>query len=238
VARHPFVRRLIADDHRARRAPEQESRRTLPSMAARGEPAALPEDFRRAVETLRPDRVRPEVVIDTTPAPQRLAPYAHALTADVVDESGTVLATGRLVLLHDPAGHDGWRGTYRLVSYVRAELEPEIAADPLLPEVGWTWLAEALAGREADHTAASGTVTRVASQSFGEMADRPPSAEIEVRASWTPVQRPSATLDLSPHLAGWIDLLCTTAGLPPLPTGVVAMPSRRRPRSRGEQHHR
>ena len=141
-------------------------------MAARGEPEALPEDFRRVVETLRPEGVRPEVVIDTTPAPQRLAPYAHALTADVVDESGNVLATGRLVLLHDPAGHDGWQGIYRLVSYVRAELEPEIAADPLLPGVGWAWLTEALAERDADYIAASGTVTRVASESFGGMADR------------------------------------------------------------------
>jgi hypothetical protein len=202
-------------------------------MAARGEPETLPEDFRRAVKTLRLDRVRPDVVIDSTPAPQRLAPYAHALTADVVDEGGATLATGRLVLLHDPAGHDGWRGTYRLVSYVRAELEPEIAADPLLPEVGWTWLTEALTGREAQHTAASGTVTRVTSQSFGELSDRPPSAEIEVRASWTPTQAtPTAALDLSPHLAAWVDLLCMTAGLPPLPSGVVAMPSRRRPRGR------
>lgn len=203
-------------------------------MAARGEPEALPEDFRRTVETLRPDRVRAEVVIDTTPAPQRLAPYAHALTADVVGDAGNVLATGRLVLLHDPAGHEGWRGTYRLVSYVRAELEPEMAADPLLPEVGWTWLTEALAARQAEHTAATGTVTRVASESFGEMSDRPATAEIEVRASWTPTSPSSSGpgLDLSAHLAGWIDLLSTTAGLPPLPAGVVAMPSRRRSRSR------
>jgi Protein of unknown function (DUF3000) len=203
-------------------------------MAARGEPEALPEDFRRAVESLRPDRLRPEVVMDTTPAPQRLAPYAHALTADVLGDAGEVLATGRLVLLHDPSGHEGWHGTYRLVSYVRAELEPDIAADPLLPEVGWTWLTEALAAHQADHTAATGTVTRVASESFGEMADRPATAEIEVRASWTPAPTagPTHGPDLSAHLAGWIDLLCTTAGLPPLPTGVVAMPSRRRSRSR------
>jgi hypothetical protein len=203
-------------------------------MASRGEPEAIPEDFRRAVETMRADGVRSEVVLRSAPPPQRLAPYAHALTADVVDESGGVLATGRLVLLHDPAGHEGWLGTYRLVSYVRAELEPEIAADPLLPEVGWTWLVEALAERHAEHTAASGTVTRVASESFGTIADRPSTAEIEVRASWTPTQTPGDTggLDLSSHLAAWIDLLCTTAGLPPLPTGVVAMPARRRSRSR------
>ena len=43
------------------------------------------------------------------------------------------LGTGRLVLLHDPAGHEAWQGTFRVVTYVRAELEPEMAADPLLP---------------------------------------------------------------------------------------------------------
>ncbi len=50
------------------------------------------------------------------------------------------LADGRLVLLHDPAGHDAWHGTFRLVTLVRAELEPEMAADPLLPDVCWSWL--------------------------------------------------------------------------------------------------
>ncbi|MEV6784924.1 DUF3000 family protein, partial [Streptomyces sp. NPDC051098] len=30
------------------------------------------------------------------------------------------LADGRLVLLHDPAGHDAWQGTFRMVTLVRA----------------------------------------------------------------------------------------------------------------------
>jgi hypothetical protein len=183
------------------------------------------ETFRRAAESLRVTPVRTEVVLEETPAPQRLAPHSVAFTADVIVE-GAELATGRLVLLHDPAGHDGWQGTFRLVTYVRAEMEPEIAGDPLLPGVGWAWLTEALAARGAAYLAPGGTVTRVTSESFGAMADHPPSAQIEVRASWTPaVDRAAPTL--AAHLEGWCELLCTAAGLPPFVPGVVAIPSRR-----------
>ena len=48
------------------------------------------------------------------------------------------------MLLYDPDGQEGWDGVFRLVAYIRAEVEPEIAADPLLGEVGWSWLSEAL----------------------------------------------------------------------------------------------
>ena len=34
--------------------------------------------------------------------------------------------------------------------------------------------------------------------------------------------------DLGAHLEAWADLLCTVAGLPPLPEGVVALPGQRR----------
>jgi hypothetical protein len=94
-----------------------------------------------------------------------------------------------------------------------------MAADPLVLGVGWAWLTEALAGRAAPHTAASGTITRVASESFGGMAGEPASAEIEIRASWTPLDP-----DLAPHALAWGDVLTTAAGLPPLPAGVVAIP--------------
>jgi hypothetical protein len=71
-------------------------------------------------------------------------------------------------------------------------------------------------------TAASGTVTRVASESFGSMSDRPATAEIEIRASWTPLRYEQ----LGDHLVAWGDLLCTAAGLPPLPAGVVPLTRR------------
>lgn len=181
-------------------------------------PGAAPDAFGRAVASLRTARPRSEVVLTEVPAPQRIAPFAAALTADVVvgdDE----LATGRFVLLHDPAGQDAWEGTFRVVTFVRAALEPELGADAMLGQVGWTWLEDALADAGAHAVARGGTVTRVLSESFAGLADRPATVEIEIRASWTPVDD-----DLAAHLRGWTDLLCTVAGLPPLPEGVVALP--------------
>jgi hypothetical protein len=201
-------------------------------MAARREGDEPPEVFRVAVETLRAGAqrcARPELSLEETPAPQRLAPYAAALSADVTSPGGAEMATGRLVLLHDPAGHETWEGTLRLVTYLRAGLEPDLAGDPLLPGVGWTWLLESLEAAGASHRAASGTVTRIASESFGKLADRPATADIEIRASWTPTEP-----DLRPHLTAWCQLLGAAAGLPPLPPlppGIAALPHA--PRTRG-----
>ncbi len=163
---------------------------------------------------------RPGVAVEETPAPQRLAPYALALTGNVLVD-GDEAASGRLVLLHDPEGHEAWEGTFRLVGYARAALEPEMAADPMLAGVGWAWLVEALGARQAPYAAASGTVTRVASESFGGMSDEPAAAEIEIRASWSPLEA-----EVGPHVEAWVDLLRTAAGLPPVVPGVVAMPTR------------
>jgi hypothetical protein len=154
------------------------------------------------------------------PAPQRIAPYASALSADVTSE-GIDIGAGRIVVLHDPAGNDAWDGTFRCVAYARADIDPELAIDPLLAEVGWTWLTEALEAHGATYAAPSGTVTVVASESFGGMANEPGTAQIEIRASWTPVG------DLTAHIEAWGELLCTAAGLPPVPEGVATMPSRR-----------
>ena len=71
------------------------------------------------------------------------------------------------------------------------------------------------------------TVTRVATESYGGMADEDGTAQIEIRASWTPVGTASGDLDLRPHTEAWGELLCTAAGLPPVPEGVTVMPSRR-----------
>jgi len=182
--------------------------------------------FEQALLTLREARLRPEVTLEEAPAPQRLAPHAVALTADVVVEDDE-LATGRFVLLHDPAGHEAWDGSFRAVTYVRAALEPEMAADPLVTSVAWTWLVEALDARHAAFHSPSGTVTRVTSESFGAMADRPVAAELEIRASWTPEDA-----DLGSHLQAWSDVLCQAGGLPPLPQGVVTL-GHRRPGHRG-----
>jgi hypothetical protein len=182
---------------------------------------------------MRAARLRPEVFCEEMPAPQRIAPYAAALTADVTVD-GTDLGTGRIILLHDPAGNDAWDGTYRCVAYARAEIELDLVTDPMLAAVGWSWLTEALDAHGAAYTAASGTVTRVATESFGGMADEGGTAQLELRASWTPIQVEGPTgVDVGPHVEAWGELLCTAVGLEPVPEGVTAIPSRRGQRGPG-----
>lgn len=190
---------------------------------------ALPQPFSQALQELSQHVWRPEIQVDEIPAPQRIAPFSAAITADVICDDEE-LGNGRLVLLHDPIGNDAWEGTFRLVSFARADVEPEMVADPLLAEVGWSWLIDALEHQGAGVLAPSGTVTSVASQSFGSMAEDPARAEIEIRASWTPLLDGGA--GLAAHLSAWDHLLCTLAGLPPLPDGVVMIPSARRSRGR------
>lgn len=188
---------------------------------------ASPEEFRVAVASMRAANLRPEINCSEMPAPQRIAPYAAALSADVTVD-GTDIGTGRIILLHDPAGNDAWDGTFRCVAYARAEIELEMITDPLLADVGWSWLTDALAAHQASYAAASGTVTRVATESFGGMADEGGTAQLEVRASWTPLATaPGGQLDVGPHVEAWAELLCTSAGLPPVPDGVTVMPGRR-----------
>jgi hypothetical protein len=198
-------------------------------VASRETPHAAidaPDEFRTAVAAMRAARMRPEVSIEEMPAPQRIAPWSSALSAEVtVDDED--LGTGRLIVLHDPAGNDAWGGTFRCVAYVRADVDAEQGADPLLANVAWSWLEEALAAHGAEHHHASGTVTRVTSESFGHMADEESTAQVEIRASWTPAETESGAPDIGSHVEAWGELLCTASGLPPLPEGVSAIPSRR-----------
>lgn len=154
-------------------------------------------------------------MLDAVPAPRRLAPWTHAISAEVTDdgadEDEAPLATARLVLLHDPDGQQAWEGVLRLVIYVRAELDGELAGDPLLPEVGWSWLTEALELAGARFGALGGTVTQTSSARFGEIGGPQHSHEIELRASWTPQDA-----DLTPHADAFCQLLAAAAGLPPV----------------------
>src|SRR5215210_6458895 len=142
-------------------------------MAATNDATPTPSAFRRAVQDLTSAAWRPELQIEPIPAPQRIAPFAAAITADVM-VSGEEAGSGRLVLLHDPAGNAAWQGTFRCVTFARAEVDPEMVTDPLMGSVGWSWLTDALAAHNAEYTAPSGTVTSVTSESFGGMAEEAP----------------------------------------------------------------
>ena len=176
---------------------------------------------------------RQGLVFEDVPAPKRLAPYATAMAATVRRGEADV-AWGRLVLLYDPDGQKGWDGFFRLVAYVRADVEPEMAADPLLGAVGWSWLSEALDARAPGYAVPSGTVTRVITEGFGAKQDEVPMTGFELRASWSPTgpdheqgsggSSDLATLDLPAHIAAWCDCLSAAAGLEPPGTRALRQP--------------
>jgi hypothetical protein len=183
--------------------------------------------FRSAVSDLEAGmdqqrQARPELAFDNQPAPRKLAPYAAAIGATVHEpvpgrgpggpRSGVAhdaddeIGWGSFVLLYDPAGQDGWAGPFRMIAYLRAELEPEIAADPLIGQVGWSWLTEALDARTTGYRQVSGTVTRVVTEGFGAKEDQPVATGFELRASWSPGTagsgRPAGALADSARPAG------------------------------------
>ena len=159
--------------------------------------------------------IRPEIALDDVPAPIRLAKHGLAIAGEIVTADDEELGHGRFVLLHEPGGQDTWQGDTRAVVFVKALLEPELAVDPMLLDVGWDWLTESLERQGLVVTALSGTVSRTGSQGFGDIAGREPEGAIEIRASWTVAPEFAAG-----SLLAWADLLATASGLVPLQDGV------------------
>jgi hypothetical protein len=189
-----------------------------------GEPAP----FRAAVTAMNAAVVRPEIELGPIRPPQRLAPYSYALGAevrhaetDIVPERSEGDAFGRLILLYDPEGAEAWDGTMRLVAYIQADLDSSEAVDPLLPEVAWSWLVDALESRPGQVTALGGTVTATTSVRYGDIAGPPRAHQLELRASWT-----ALSPDLEAHVQAFCEVLEHAAGLPPV--GVTDLGSRSR----------
>lgn len=187
----------------------------------------IPQYFNDFIHQISSVPLRSEVIMEEVPPPSKLAPHAFAITAEIpsgpIDESDDYLATGRFVLLADPQYKEAWQGEFRAVTFVRAPIDDEMAADPLLNDVGWSWLEDSLESSEAHAIAMSGTVTRVASKSFGQLAPQPDQSEIEIRGSWTPTDGAC----LIHHAKAWLALLEMVAGIVPLPDGVTALSRRR-----------
>ena len=173
---------------------------------------------------------RDDLELEDWPAPRKLAPYAFALAATAYRD-GEEAGTGKLVLLYDPAGQDGWTGSFRIVCHVHADVEEEMAADPLLGEVGWSWLTDALDLHAPGYAAPSGTVTRVITEGFGGKSDEPPATAFELRASWCPADGSRSDGDhgediadeLSGAVVAWCELLAAAAGLPAQGTVAISV---------------
>ena len=161
------------------------------------------------------------------PAPAGLAPSSVALAGDVRPETegeDSAYGTGRFILLHDPDEPAQWNGPWRIVCFAQAPLEPDIGIDPLLADVAWAWLTDALQSHQAQFHSASGTATKTLSKGFGSLAAEGDGAQIELRASWTPEG------EIGPHVEAWAELVCMLAGLPPGSEGIAMLGSRRTPR--------
>ncbi|WP_246054627.1 DUF3000 domain-containing protein [Klugiella xanthotipulae] len=187
--------------------------------------APVPPEFARALKSINKAHYRDDLLVRAIASPARLAPYSYSLAADINPHQHGVDSehgTGRFILLYDPAEPEEWGGPFRAVCFAQAPLETEIGMDPFLAEVTWSWLVDGLDTRNAQYTAASGTSTKILSTGFGELAAQGDGAQIELRASWSPL-----TCDLGPHVEGWGELLCMLAGLPPQTEGVTSLKLRR-----------
>ena len=184
------------------------------------------EEFLAFCEAARKITTRAEIYFEEVPAPQRLAPHAVAFSVDVSNDPSledSDIATGRFVMLYDPAGQEAWNGNFRAVTFVRSAIEADLQSDPLLTDVAWSWVSESLETASADFTSPSGTVTRVSSASYGQLSEKELSSELEIRASWTPIN----SKNLLNHLSAWLTLIETVSGLTPIPEGVSSLRSRR-----------
>jgi hypothetical protein len=189
-----------------------------------------PFSFDEMIELLRTFTPRAEIILEEVPAPQKLAAYSFAFTADISNglsgDAEDEVASGRFVILHEPGGQETWEGEFRCVTFMRADVDSEMQEDPLLPEVGWNWLLDSLQSTGAIFSAPSGTVTRVSSASFGKLSPRNDDSEIEIRASWSP--QLESVDDIFSHVQAWCNLMTEVAGLAPLPEGVATIGSARR----------
>ena len=187
-------------------------------------------EFDKLIEHLRSVTPRSEIILEEVPAPQKLAAYSFAFSADVSNglfgDAEDEIASGRFVLLHEPGGQDTWESEFRCVTFVRADVDPVMQEDPLLPEVGWSWFLESITNAGCEFNAPSGTVTRVSSASFGKLSPRHDESEMEIRASWSPIVYDPR--ELMKHIEGWCNLIAEVSGLPPIPEGVSAITSAKR----------
>ena len=171
-----------------------------------------PTEFIAALRSLRNATTIAGMTLTEVPAPRGIAPYSAALSLASEEMIGsTHLAHGRFVIFYDPQGQENWGGKFRIVMMMQARTEVSMAQDPVMKQVAWDWLHDALDQAGAGVQRMTGTVTVETSESFGSLRNHTSElAYVEVRASWTP-----STNDLAPHLEAWERMASLCAGQEP-----------------------
>ena len=161
---------------------------------------------------------REEMVITQIPSPKGIAPESLALSIEVSHDLSSDHGASRLVFCRDSSHPEGWHSEFRIIGYAKSPVELELAKDDYSANLPWEWLKDSLALHGAQFAHEAGTTTTVISTGHGSLVNQSQHAEIEIRASWAPVN-----FDLTTHLRGWIDLLAMISGLPPTENDVARL---------------
>ena len=161
---------------------------------------------------------REEILLTQIPSPKGIAPEAVAISAEIAHETASDHGVSRLVFCRDPQMPEGWHSEFRIIGYAKSPIELEMAKDDYTSSMPWEWLRDSLKAAGAQFGHEAGTTTTVISTGHGSLVSQPQHGELEIRASWAPMD-----FDLSAHLKGWIELVALISGLPPQDGKVVRL---------------
>lgn len=162
-----------------------------------------PDEFMDALLSLRKVTIPKHLSLSEIPAPTKITPFSAALYVQTPLEADDLpIASGRFIVLYEPQVNLEWGAKFRIIIQIRTEMDPAIGTDPLLGEVIWSWLNDALDQNAADAHHLKGSVTRELSETFGNLELTRSDVEIELKASWS-----TSSNDLSYHLAAWLDVV-------------------------------
>ena len=178
----------------------------------------ISETFQGMLSGISEVESRDEIVLTQIPSPKGIAPEAIAISAEVAHETASDHGVSRLVYCRDPEMPEGWNSEFRIIGYAKSPIELEMAKDDYTAAMPWEWLKDCLKASGAQLAHEAGTTTTVISTGHGSLVAQPQHGELEIRASWAPLD-----FDLSTHLRGWIELVALVSGLPPKDGKVVRL---------------
>ncbi|MFM1779178.1 MAG: hypothetical protein RIS51_323 [Actinomycetota bacterium] len=180
--------------------------------------SGIGEPFASMLRPLTQITLRDEITVTQIPSPKGIAPEALAIAAEINHEIRSDHGVSRLVICRDPEEPEGWNSAYRIIGYAKSPVEVHMAKDELMSEMPWEWLKDSLSSKGAKFASEAGTTTTILSTGHGSLVAQPQHAEIEIRASWAPMDS-----DLIPHVEAWLELLGLISGLPPVQGGIARL---------------
>ncbi|MCH4249761.1 MAG: DUF3000 domain-containing protein [Microbacteriaceae bacterium] len=166
--------------------------------------------FEEACARFESGEGRGDVLVQTVDAPSAIAPHTAAWHAKIQSPSPAP-GQGRLALAFDPDSPESWGGPFRVILFLTVPLDTAVAQDPLLAEVAWSWLTDALGENAPGSHSVAGTISKTFNTGFGALATHREGTVLELRASWTPLEA-----ELGGCRTAWVQALALFAGLPPV----------------------